>query len=128
MTNLKAADYIEKINMAALEAKLEELTGMKVEMKVELNRRLLMGRGSKEVISLTTGNLVEQTGIMKAAFSSVVINSDSCTGLLEGPDGVEYCVRLGFRYELKEGGSNGAHIVQAHYSFATNEWMFRDNG
>jgi len=117
--NIKAGGLnqktIDSVDITDLETKVMGIVGTEVKFKKSLS--------NKGNLELESQDLVNKAGVMSPVFKTLKIETFNTE--YSAKEDVIW-ITLDFRFELKNGGSNGVHLLTAWYNFDTNDWTFRE--
>ena len=106
-------EIADSIDYSGLEKEISKRIGTKVTFKSSVN--------SRGHLELESQELVDKAGIFASVLKTLkVINFGS--GI--AGDGNAW-LPIHFKFTYKDGGSNGAAIVDSWYDFKANKWVFR---
>ena len=112
----QAGDILKEIDWKGLEDYLSKLLGTKITVKTYISKNYVKWEGNEELVDLS--------GIFKAAFESVKVKSFNTMSVSDiKKENVYWCtIHLCFVY--KDGGTNGAMIATAWYDLDKKGWTF----
>ena len=142
----KAVEMMQKVDFASLNKTVSDLVGTNISFEYEITQNEGF---CPNVRIFSTKDVKDNTGFLKNSFEKVLIQ-DFGVKLLEvyefDKDAIDACVKVGdwdgvnnvpqtfvssylelfldARIFMKNGGSNGIHILSGKFEFDTGEWEF----
>jgi hypothetical protein len=117
---LSIEELMSKFNVEPLAKKIEELLGVDVDLKWEIEEHPRAGLRLK----LSSRELIDDAGVFRAALKSVHLGEfNSKISTKDGQTTSWSTIYL--QYEHLEGGSNGAEVLSASFNFNSGVWKFR---
>jgi len=134
-TLLRGEEVVAEADSAMTLAELEEKFPVE-EFKGIINKRagfevpgLTIGfkdRRGGPGVTVTSGNIVDKTGIMSKVFKEVVVDDFGGGSFDEEGHGPTVAVPVHLSWVSYGGGTNGRDWFTAYYRFNTGEWVFKD--